>query len=55
MTDQELDLLVKQIGDEFVARLGKPAPSAAPAPAASGYDAPSGSTPVATGPRGWRP
>ena len=52
MTDQELDLLVKQIGDEFVARLGKPG-EAAPAPAApagSGYDAPSGVAPAATGP-----
>jgi hypothetical protein len=36
MTDAELDLLVARIGAEFLARLGKPAP----APAASGYDAP---------------
>ncbi|HEU0122803.1 MAG TPA: deoxyribose-phosphate aldolase, partial [Bryobacteraceae bacterium] len=45
MTDAELDQLVRQIGDEFVARLGRPAPaSAAPAPSgpSSGYDAPTG-------------
>ena len=39
MTDAELDLLVAQIGDEFVARLGRPAVPA-PAAAPAGYDAP---------------
>jgi len=47
VTDAELDLLVAQIGDEFVARLGRPAPAAAAA--SSGYDAPSGAAPAATG------
>lgn len=51
MTDAELDLLVARIGDEFVARLGKPAPApAAPAAATSGYDAPAGAIPPANGP-----
>jgi len=51
VTDAELDLLVAQIGDEFVARLGRPA--AAPvtsAPASSGYDAPAGAPVAGTGP-----
>lgn len=42
MTDAELDLLVAQIGDEFVARLGRPgasAPAAVPAVASGGYEA----------------
>lgn len=42
MTDTELDLLVAQIGDEFVARLGRPARSAA----ASGYDAAGSAAPM---------
>lgn len=50
MTDAELDLLVARIGDEFVARLGKPAPAAPAAPATSGYDAPAGAIPAANGP-----
>jgi deoxyribose-phosphate aldolase len=45
-----LDLLVAQIGDEFVARLGRPAAVAPPAAPTSGYDAPSGAAPVSTGP-----
>lgn len=51
MTDAELDLLVAQIGDEFVARLGRPAAPVVPAPApvAGGYDAPSAPV-VASGP-----
>lgn len=48
MTDAELDLLVAQIGDEFVARLGRPA-AVAPAPASSGYDAPGGAVATGTG------
>jgi deoxyribose-phosphate aldolase len=49
VTDAELDMLVAQIGDEFVARLGRPGtPSAAPA--SSGYDAPAGAAPAGTGP-----
>jgi deoxyribose-phosphate aldolase len=51
VTDAELDLLVAQIGDEFVARLGRPVaavPAAAPI-ATSGYDAPASSAPAATG------
>ena len=49
MTDAELDLLVAQIGEEFIARLGKPA--AAPAPAAAGgYDAPASAASVSAGP-----
>ncbi len=47
MTDAELDLLVAQIGDEFVARLGKPA--AVATPAAGGYDAPAAAA-VSAGP-----
>lgn len=48
MTDAELDLLVAQIGDEFVARLGRPVAAAAPVAAASGgYDAPA--APAAAG------
>lgn len=50
MTDAELDLLVARIGDEFMARLGKPGAAPAPAPATSGYDAPSGPAPAAAGP-----
>jgi len=50
VTDAELDLLVARIGDEFVARLGKPAATAPAAPATSGYDAPAGAAPVASGP-----
>ena len=48
MTDAELDQLVRQIGDEFVARLGKPAVTAPVA--ASGYDAPGRAAPAASGP-----
>ena len=49
MTDSELDLLVAQIGDEFMARVGKPAPASAPvATGGGGYDAPAGAVPAAT-------
>lgn len=46
MTDAELDLLVAQIGDEFAARLGRPAVAAA----SSGYDAPAAIVTTAAGP-----
>ncbi len=46
MTDAELDLLVAQIGDEFAARLGRPAVAAA----SSGYDAPAAVETAAGGP-----
>ncbi len=49
MTDAELDLLVAQIGEEFIARLGRPAAAAVAAPSGGGYDAPASSV-VSSGP-----
>lgn len=49
MTDAELDQLVRQIGDEFIARLGRPS-GAPPTPAPSaGYDTPTGSPSLSGG------
>lgn len=50
MTDVELDLLVAQIGDEFVARLGRPGAAGPVAAAhAGGYDSPAAAA-VSSGP-----